>query len=126
MAMRYKFVHVTLTNPSSEQLKLTYEVRAGDLGQIWADAIAKAKDSGLREKERFYGFRATAEDFEKILSLLEDTIRRLQQYHPELNIPQLDRSNLPDSINNLHTNFADSHLISHRVIPETEKLWSDF
>lgn len=125
--MPHKLVNVFLANSSNEEFKLTYQIRPDEFGQIWADCLRKALGSGLREHNRLYGFNpAPQTEIEKLFVWMDSLITDLNKIQPELRMPLLDHSDLNASLNNLHTNFADSHLVTSQLTDKNMKLWSEF
>jgi hypothetical protein len=55
-----------------------------------------------------------------------DSITNTINHYVKLNIPKVDRSDLQNSLNHLHLNFAHNHLVEKSITQENAKIWSDF
>jgi hypothetical protein len=125
--MNYKFVHVYLKNPAGRSLQLTYSVRPGEVGQIWANAIANSKPAGLRERERFYNFSDNSDTtLNGAIQKLEVVIKKLNSFQHGLNLQPLSKGNLANSINSLHRSFVETYSDESKIPSETRELWSEF
>ncbi len=125
--MSHQFVVITLADNQNTEFKLSYKVRSHEVGQIWLNALQKASTSGLKDTERFYNF--SGEDNRNISDYvlkLNNVVAELKKIHPQLIFPSLDLSNIESSVNNLHQNFAHSHLVESLINHENEKLWHRF
>ncbi len=125
--MAYKYLHVTLSSELKKTFTLTYEIRSHQVGQIWSDCIKKSFTNGLRDNNRFYNFPNRAEQtLNSLIERLLKNIFKLKKTHPELDFPNFDPNNLSLSVNNLHQNFAHSHLVEFRINAENASLWHEF
>lgn len=121
--MKYRYLDVQLSGKNDKQFTLKYEIRQHEVGEIWRGCIEKATAHGLKETDRFSGF---SDQSDQLLVRLRATIAELKEIHPQLKFPEISVSQLQESINSLHTNFAHSHLVAQLITPENTDLWSEF
>ncbi len=124
---RFHHMQVLLGCDSGETFSVDYDIRPHVAAQIWAQHILNSREKGLRETERFYNFpNQDRSKVDYLTNQLDEIILSLQKIHPELNLPMVDRSDLQNSLNQLHFNFAHGHHVSHHIDSSNQKLWSDF
>lgn len=121
--MNYRYIDVLLAGKNEKIFTLRYEIRSHEVGAIWAACLAKAHPHGLKESDRFSGF---SEQSTQLLLRLRATIADLKKIHPQLKFPEVSVTHLQESINQLHTNFAHSHLVEQLITPTNSDLWSEF
>lgn len=123
----YKTFTVELANDSSKTFILNYQIRATPAAQLWANCLERASSSGLRESQRFQNFpHGPDSKIDNLIARLQMLISELQQLHPELEFPPLDYSDLQNSVNALHFNFAHGHNVTRIIGLTNSKIWSDF
>lgn len=125
--MHFKNMLVLLSNERDEAIELNYQIMNTESAQIWANCIYAAKEDGLREANRFYNFPGQDRaDIDYMIAKLEKTTKLLSSFHPDLDFPTLDRTNLQRSVNELHFNFAHSHHVTNKINDFNRDAWSDF
>lgn len=126
--MQQKKVHFYLTNPNNDSLRLSYEVRGDEIGEIWYRCLQTAVPHGMMDDHRFLNFsKDQVKELSNLLFALEANIKKLRAYHPELDIPDPDVSQLQQSINHLHQKFGHLHLDKSIVLhPESLPYWHQF
>lgn len=126
--MRFKNLIVKLgaTN-SSDKTELKYDIFSSKAAEIWSTCIQKARSSGFYENNRFYGFvNQKRSQLESLLDELGDVVSELKGLHPELLFPEIDKSDILNSVKKLHYEFAHSHHVTNRINEANEKIWARF
>ena len=123
----FQHLKVIFGNAHGDTYSIDYDILPHTAAQIWAEHISSSRKNGLRETERFYNFpNQDRSKVDYLTNQLDEIILNLQKIHPELSLPMVDRSNLQNSLNHLHFNFAHGHHVTHHIDKSNQKLWSDF
>ncbi len=127
----YSKLHIEFADaPASLQpsLRLSFQIADHSAAQKWAHCIAQSQaHSQLLEDKRWYNFPGKKmSSLPKIALELEGVIHRLNELHPGLITEKPDPENLQDSVNRLHTHFADSHLVKNRITEISHDAWFEF
>lgn len=121
---------ILLKNKSNNLLDLNYTLLQNPSAQIWSKCLKSAIDNSSINSTRFYNFKNRTElSTENLIRNLEDTISALASTLPELAKVKLAKatdSDLQKSLNDLHTNFAHSHLTEKSITKANSELWSEF
>ena len=115
---------VRLGNPQGEQLELSYILNSSPSAQVWWTCLQQAVQKSQLENSVFYNFHNG--DLPARLAELEEILGHLKQRVPGLERATFSRAQLQYSLNNLHTEFAHSHLLEKTVNEENKPLWRRF
>lgn len=106
---------------------IDYQIRKTESAKIWLNCLQNAVRSGFSENDRFYNFpNHPRSNLGLMCSKLSKIIDDLNKVQPNLKIPYLDLADLKTSLQVLHLNFADSHLVLKSIDEKNVKLWRDF
>jgi hypothetical protein len=123
----HKKLFIILGNNDGETFQLEYDIISSESAQLWADRLKKSKDFGLCENKRFYNFPGHKNSNSLHLqSDLEKIILELKGIHPNMDFPCQGGRDLQVYINDLHKNFAHSHLVERLINSENERQWAHF
>lgn len=118
---------VVLSNESGRTRDLEYQILGAPSAQLWARRLQLAIASGLRETDRFLNFpKHEGSDPTVLIRRLQDLIATLKTLHPDLEFPPFDPNDLQGSVNQLHNNFAHSHLVTRLINPDNVLIWTEF
>lgn len=127
-AMPQKKVHFILKDKKNETFRLSYEVREHEIGEIWYRALQTAVPKGVSDRDLFHNFSKNPDrGLLKLISELKETLSKIRGFHPDLDIPDFDDSDIQNSVNILHRRFGHLHLDSSiETTPENYHLWHRF
>ncbi len=130
MSRKAQQLVVTLANSENKLLELSYVLNETQAAKIWLECLSSAIAKSKIAASRFYNFRNRPEaGIEKLTERLEETVALLTQSIPQLKDARIDSTNsaaLQKSLNELHTQFAHSHLIEKNITNQNRELWSEF
>ena len=131
----YRTLRVKLGSSAapSDHEELEFHVRRDPTAQKWAATIAQAaSESELHERDRFYSFPGHANaNLENVIARMREVQERLSQLHPEVvwpewNVPEADLDRVQSAVNELHTRFAHTFLVTHQMTDASRPLWLEF
>lgn len=121
---------ILLKDKRNNLLELKYNLHQNPSAQIWFECLKNAVENSFVDSTQFYNFKNRPDlTTENLVQVLEKTITELTPFLPELARVKLGKesdSELQKNLNDLHTNFAHSHLIEKSIAHANSKLWSDF
>lgn len=121
---------IRLKNKFHNLLDLNYTLLQNPSAQIWFNCLKSSVENSFVNSTRFYNFKNRTDlTTENLVQNLETTICALGESLPELGKIKLSKesdSNLQKSLNELHTNFAHSHLIEKSITQNNLELWAEF
>ena len=114
-------------NSLGQTEELMFTVRSSPIAKKWSDCILSANaHSSLRERKRWYNFPGHKNsDGNFIVEQINRCVERINKVFPELIPVRLDVDQAQESVNRIHTFFADTHLDKSKVNSETFDAWND-
>lgn len=110
-----------------ETFILEYQIRQGASAEIWKNSLENAIPEGFSENDRFYNFPGhTKDDLDTLIQDLKNVTVEINRIESHRQIPDLDQSDLRNSLNYLHLNFAHSHLVEQSINANNVTLMRDF
>jgi len=128
MSNKNKSIILELGNSNTQEtLSLNYHVRQNAASEIWLNCLQQAIPTGFSENDRFCNLpNHPRSDITYLIQNLKKIIQQINQLEPERKIPNLDESDLKNSLNYLHLNFAHSHLVEKTIHSGNLNLMRDF
>lgn len=122
-----KNVSITVAGKDGQKV-LTFKPRGTKVASRWVNAVGSANQhSTLRETDRWYNFDGHKySDIMQICTLINNCIDEIEQIQPGLINEKVDFNNIQESVNSLHINFADRHLVDKNIPESTLELWHEF
>lgn len=118
---------LVLSDGQSKKCDLLFEIHPKAVARRWAESLVYAgRQSRIRERNRLYNFphpELSSED--RIVNSISKSVARINQVFPGLIPFAIDRERSQETINQIHTFFADTAHSSAYSAPELNDVWND-
>lgn len=111
-------LQITLGNKN--QLTLSFKIVDTPIADMWVEQFRAAQHCEIDNPRRFYWFNSPEVEAENSLTIINNVIKRINQYEPLIPKP-LDSIHNQDYLNYLHSIFETKHGLLHQQNAKLEE-----